>query len=237
MAVLLLMVAGSGTAAFASGNGGPPPPDGTVAVTLGSTYSDVAVFGTSLGALPDSVSVNIYAVTGPASISITILDFFAVGDYYELWESSSPAFSSPTLVGTTPQVKTDTNIVAPSFNPLWDGTGSTHSTGTFIVSVPSGTTYFAVRDAIQGALGAALLVSPFPCGTITLSTLLSSGCTATGVSVVAGVFLVAGFTVAFANAPSQGVPEFDSPSFLLAALALPFIFLLRGRVGAKHRPW
>ena len=230
IATFLLIVAGPGNFAFADSNSGPPPVDGTISVALGSVYNDIAVFGSSLGTLTDSVSTNIYAVTGPATVAITVEDLFVVGDYFELWESSSPGFTAPTLFGTTPPVHTDANLVAPGANPLWDGAGSAHSTKTFIVPVPSGVTYFAVRDALQDAAGAALLVSPFPCGSISLSTLLSSGCSATGISLTGGVFLLAGLAVSFANAPQVGAPEFGLSPFLVAALALPLIVLLKARV-------
>jgi len=230
---LLLLAVGSGSQAHASGNTtGPPPPDGTISVILGTTYTDNAFYTLSLGTLPDSVSINIYAVTGPATVAITVTDCCDVGDYYQLWESSNAVFTAPTLVGTTPQVHTDSSIVAPSYNPLWDGKGSTYSAATFIVTVPSGTTYFAVRDSIQDAMGVLL---DAPCSETTLS-LVSLGCTATGISVLPD-FLLAGFSITFASSASQGAPQFSSPPFMVAALALPLLLLLRKMKASGQRSY
>jgi hypothetical protein len=230
-AALLVMTVGFGAQAHAAGNSnGPPPPDGTITVILGNSYTDDAYFSSSLGALPDSVSINIYAVTGPATIAIKVTDCCDYGDYYQLWESSSAGFTAPTLVGTTPQVHTDSSIVAPSYNPLWDGTGSTYSTATFVVAVPSGITYFAVRDSIQDAMGALL---DGPCSKTTLQ-LVSLGCTANGISVLPD-YLLAGFTIGFARSTSHGAPEFGTPPFMLAALALPLLFLLRRTLPNRNR--
>ena len=59
------------------------------------------------------------------------------------------------LVGTTPTVHTDSNLVAPSYNPLWDGTGTNNSEGSFTVPV-SGTAIFAIRDELLDPLVASL---------------------------------------------------------------------------------
>lgn len=193
----------------------------------------------TLGVLPgDSASIYIYAVTGPTTIAITVTDAVLVADYYELWESSNPGFTGPTtvLVGTTPQVETGSPLVAPFYNPLWDGLASptAFSSATFTVTVPSGVTYFAVRDAIQDSMAVTL---DGPCGT-TEATLVFVGCheTLPHPITVLPDFVSCGFSISFAPALTSSVPQFNYPSFLVAALALPLLILLRKRISSEPRP-
>ena len=180
------------------------------------TLSDQAVFGNMMsglnflcGAIPaDSWSDNMYWIKGPARIIITVTDGFWFGDYYELWMTTSPSWHVLTnpfgtavsfwkLVGTTPAVHTDGHLVAPSYNPLWDGTGTVYSSGAFYVSIPCGVTaYFRVRDALFDSMGNAL----DPVLQETTAQLVSMGGSATGVYVNPG-WSPAGFAISITPAP------------------------------------
>lgn len=238
---ILLVAAGYVARAHAGGSPCPAPVAGIVSLGSSPDCTDngnSAFYFKSLGTLPaDSVSIYIYTVTGPGTVAITVTDALLVADYYELWQSSNPGFTGPTtvLVGTTPPVETGSPLVAPFYNPLWDGLASPtgFSSATFIVNVPSGTTYFAVRDAIQDSMAAKL---DGPCGT-TETTLVLSGCVQTtphSITVLPD-FLDCGFSITFAPS-ATGVPEFNSPSLAVAALALPLLFLLRKRVSGGLHP-
>jgi len=110
----------------------------------------------------DSWSDETYSVTGPIAISVTITSIDYVGSYYELWMTSDPLLASGwSLVGTTPEVHTGPQLVAPTYNPLWDGIALEdnlpQSSGTFSVSIPAATTdYFRVRNALFDLMGQAL---------------------------------------------------------------------------------
>jgi hypothetical protein len=233
LALALFISLGGVTHAFASGNGGSPPPDPEVIVpvTLGTLYhggTENVIYSDSLGSLPDSVSIGEYAVSGPATIAITITDNGYIADYYQLWEDTDPGFSSPapTLVGTTPQVHTDSNLKAPFYDSLWDGTGTTYSSETFTLSVGSGTTYFVLVDPLFDAMGSAL---DGPCG-VSTAVLLSSGCTVSGlhpIQVSTG-FSPGSYYITF-NPAVSGVPEFGSTPLLAAAVAIPALMLLKNR--------
>ena len=136
------------------------------------------------------------------------------------------------MVGTTPQVHTDSNLVAPFYNALWDGTGTTFSTQTFTVIIGSGTTYFVLVDALFDAMAAALDV---PCyggvSSVNTAILLSIGCTATTPHPinVAGGFSPGSYNISFNLATTNGVPEFNLSSLLAVAVALPLLTLLKNR--------
>jgi hypothetical protein len=94
-------------------------------------------------------------VTASGLITITVADRCFIAEYYSLWMTTDPAkLTGWTLVGTTPEVHTDAKLVAPSFSPLWDGTGTNNNAGSFTVSV-SGTTPLAVREELFDPLVAA----------------------------------------------------------------------------------
>lgn len=226
-----------GFATTPGNNSGSTPPDPVfpIAVVLGTTYAtalDSASYDNSVGALTQSVSLREYAVTGPATISISVSDLFFVGDYYSIYEDTDGGFASPapTLVGTTPQVETGASLKALSYNPLWDGGGSTFSAGTFVVTIGSGTTYFVVVDDLFAAMGSAL---DAPCATTT-DNLLAVGCAASGITVLSP-FSPAGYSITFNTATSTGVPQFGAPPVVAAAIILPLLALLRSRrVLASH---
>lgn len=190
---------------------------GVVNVSVPSvTLYDEAVFENTMsglsffcGAIPaDSWSDNMYWIKGPAKIIITITDVGFVGDYYELWMTTSPSWHVLTnpfdtvvsfwkLVGTTPAVYTDGYLVAPSYNPLWDGTGKVYSSGAFCVWIPCGVTaYFRVRDALFDSMGNALDSVLHE----TTAQLVSLGGSATGVY-VHSYWNPAGFDISFTPAP------------------------------------
>lgn len=227
-ALSLLIALGGAPHAFATGNNGgtASDPEVIVPVVLGTTYSgpfDSASYSNSFGVFPHSVSFDEYVVTGPATIAVTVTDAFYIADYFQLYEDTNSNFASPTLVGTTPQVNTDGNLVAPTHDALWDGTGSTHSSATFTVTVGSGSTYFVVVDPLLEAMGAQLDV---PCG-VSTSALVTTGCNVPGIH-VAGGFSPAGYSITFKTA-TIGVPEFGAPLIAVSAAALPLLMLLRGR--------
>lgn len=236
LAIFILIGLSAASKAFATtgNNGGRAisDPELPVAVVLGTTYSsalDASDYDNSLGALPNSVSLSEYAVTGPATVSISLSDLYYVGDYYTIYSDTDPGFSSPapTVVGTTPQVQTGPSLVAPSYNPNWDGAGSTYSGGTFTVAVGAGTTYFVVVDDLFSAMGSLL---DTPCG-VTTDVLLSAGCTVTGTPgiTVFAAFNPAGYEITFNAAAPIGAPEFGTSTLAVAAVILPLLIILRAR--------
>jgi hypothetical protein len=129
---------------------------------------------------------------------ITISDVGYVGDYYGLWVTDSSSLTSDwAKVGTTPQVKTGSELTASGYNSHWTGTGTKYSEKSFVVYDPGGIAeYFAVVDSLMTAMGSSLNAA---CGTTT-ATLLSSGCTATGISVSSG-WSPASFDIDFSAYP------------------------------------
>lgn len=239
--VVLLLAAGSGAQKAHAGAPCPGPVGGIASLGSGPNCTDnnnSALYFQTLGVLPaNSVSIYIYAVTGPGPVAITVTDAVLVADYYELWMSSNPGFTGPTttLVGTTPPVETGSPLVAPFYNPQWDGLAppTAFSSATFTVNLPSGTTYFAVRDAVQDSMAATL---DGPCGR-TETTLVLLGCTETSPHPITVLpdFVDCSFTISFAPPSASSVPEFNSPTFVVAALALPLLFLLQKRYSVWPR--
>jgi len=231
--ISLLVASGFLVPAHASTtNGGPSQPDGIVPVTVPGfaiatpEYTTACPGGlTGCTASPNtSWSDDIYQVTASGVITITITDCCYIADYYSLWMTTDPTgLTGWTLVGTTPEVHTDSNLVAPSFNPLWDGTGTSNSAGSFAVSV-SGTTLFAVRDELFDPLVAALASS---CGGA--ANLLSNGCSAPGISMSPG-FSPAGVILTFSPITTSSVPEFGAPPMAMAAVGLLAVALLVRRL-------
>jgi len=140
---------------------------------------------------------EVYCI-GSCDIKVTIKDQGYVGDYYGLWVTTDSTFATSWgQIGATPQVKTGAQLTAPSYNAKWTGTGTTLSKASFNVYFPSGVAeYLRIYDALWGGMGAQL---DGPCG-VTASTLLSSGCTATGISVSSG-WSPAGYSVTWVAAP------------------------------------
>jgi len=140
-------------------------------------------------------TVNIFAVSNdgatPLSQSITITDCCYVGDVYNLFYTpDSNLLTGWVYVGQTPNVRTDSNLVAPTYNALWTGTGVTLSSATFTVSIPAGTTYyFRVQDRMMANMAALAA----PCG-VSVDVLLSVGCSVAGIS-AAGGWSPAGFSI------------------------------------------
>jgi hypothetical protein len=227
--ISLLVASGFLVPALASTtNGGPPQPDGVVPVTVPGFAIATPEYTTACpgGLTGCTVSPNtswsddIYQVTGSGVITITVTDCCFVADYYSLWMTTDPTgLTGWTLVGTTPQVHTDSNLVAPGFNPLWDGTGTNNSAGSFTVSV-SGTALFAVRDELFDPLVAALASS---CGGS--ANLLSNGCDEPGIFISPG-FSPAGVVLTFSPVTESSVPEFGAPSMVMAAAGLLGVALL-----------
>jgi len=174
-----------------------------------TAFSDLADYAclmtatkTPSGSVPlHSWDPTVYAIPNPTGfnlpVSVSILDCCFVSDYYAVWKTTDGSLAtgwSQTL--STPQVHTDTTLVAPAFVALWDGTGATSSTKTGKVVVPAGTTlYLRVNDPLFSTMGSKLDAA---CGTTT-TTLLSSGCSVPGIFVHFG-YSPAGFTISFANA-------------------------------------
>jgi hypothetical protein len=129
---------------------------------------------------------------------ITIADYGYAGDDYSLWVTDDSSLATDwAMVGTTPQVDTSSALTAPGYNSHWTGTGSTYSQKTFYVYDPDGIAeFFAIHDNLMGAMTTAL---DGPCG-VSAATLLSSGCSASGISVGAG-WSPAGFGTSWTNSP------------------------------------
>jgi len=157
---------------------------------------------TPSGSVPlHSWDSNVFSITNPTGfnlpVSVTILDGFYVSDYYALWKTTDGSLATGwSQILSTPQVHTDSTLVAPAYVALWDGTGSTYSTKTGKVVVPAGSTlYLRVNDPLFSTMVSKL---DKPCGT-TADTLLSSGCSVPGIFV--GTFYSpAGFTISFSSA-------------------------------------
>jgi len=76
-------------------------------------------------------------VTDPGhTVSIGITDCCYEGDFYSLWMTTDiTGLTGWTLVGTTDQVDTGSQLAAPTFDPYWTGTGTAYSSTTFNVPV------------------------------------------------------------------------------------------------------
>ena len=230
--VSLLVASAFIVPALASTNGGSPSSDGIIPVAVPGVLVATPEYGTACpgGMTGCTVSQNtswsddVYSVTASGPVTITITDCCFIADYLSLWMTTDPTgLSGWTLVGTTPEVHTDSNFVAPSFNPLWDGTGTNNSQGSFTVFV-SGTTLFAVRDELFDPMVAAL---GSICGGA--ASLLSIGCTEPGVF-VAPNFSPAGVILSF-NAPTASlVPEFGASPMVMAAVGLLAVALVFRRL-------
>ena len=162
----------------------------TVVATTSNTYRDSIYYqlkntGTESGNSGGHPPVHAWAcdtfeITGPVT-TIVVTGVGYVGNYYQLWMTTDPTLKTDwTLLGTTPKVHTGPELVASSYNSLWDGAGTTYSSRTFTVSIASGkTVYFRVDDLLLVKMGALL---DKPCSEKTLQ-LLSKGCSVTGVTV------------------------------------------------------
>ena len=186
-------------------NGGPPGPDGISVITLPTSTSDVADYATSCpGALSGCSGVpgtswgsTIYSVTNTGTTTITITDCCYEGDYYALYMTTDPAgLTGWTLVGTTVQVNTGPELVAPTFDPTWTGTGVSYSSTTF--NIPqTGTVLYSVRDVLFDTMVTDLGPS---CGG---AAVVTAGCSATGISASAS-WSPAGFDISFAQGLTAG---------------------------------
>jgi len=137
-------------------------------------------------------------VTDPGhTVSIGITDCCYEGDFYSLWMTTDiTGLTGWTLVGTTDQVDTGSQLAAPTFDPYWTGTGTAYSSTTFNVPV-AGTVLFAVRDDIFDSM--VTLLGPSCSG----AAVVTAGCSATGIS-VAGGWSPAGYGITFADAGTSG---------------------------------
>lgn len=174
----------------------------------GTTYSNSSYWGCQLKAtdwagtaLPlNGWALGIYEVYcySACNSAIWINDSGWYGDYYSLWVTTNSSLTTGWgEVGTTPQVATGSELVAPTYNGHWSGKGTKYSEGMFVVYDPAYTIeYFAIHDNLQSKMTASL---DHPCG-VSASKLLSAGCSKTGITVSAG-WAPAGFTVAFGGYP------------------------------------
>jgi hypothetical protein len=136
--------------------------------------------------------------SAPCALAVTITDQGWVGDNYALWTTTDSTFKTGWgLIGTTPEVKTGSALVAPSYNSKWTGTGTKYSSATFDVYFPAGIAqYLRVYDALFGQIGQKLDTA---CG-VNTTALLASGCSATGIS-VSGGWSPAAFGITWKVAP------------------------------------
>lgn len=232
LAVLVLAAYPGLPAGYGLGCG--PSTGANVVAAFPSCYKDNVFYGNSRGDIFEAASLGIYevTVTSTTTVAITITDANIVGDYYQLWQSSNAAFTGAAMVGSpTAQVHTDVDgaLVAPHYDSLWDGSASetagSYSSGTVDVTLSPGTTYFAVQDLIQGAMGAKL---DAPCGGVTTSALITNGCSETSpypITVLAGDWSGSGYTIEFAVA--TGAPQFGGSPVVVAAVAVCLLALVR----------
>jgi len=193
--------------AASSPNKGSAGPDGISVTTLPTSTSDDTDYNTACpGGLAgcsvpagdgNSWSATIFSITYTGTVSITITDCCYEGDYYSLWMTTDPSgLTGWTPVGTTDQVFTGPELVAPTYDPYWTGTGTQYSSTTF--NIPqSGTVLYAVRDELLNAMVNLLGSS---CGG---SDVVYDGCSATGIS-ASGGWSPAGYAIAFAAAATSG---------------------------------
>jgi hypothetical protein len=215
--VLGSSLASASTAGLTAVHNGPVKHSSTVAGCGGKVavyyavgwYNNSSAYGCTLkgidwmgNALPrNGWALPIYEVVcyiSACNSIITITDQGWVGDFYALWVTdNSTLLKDWAKVGSTPEVKTGSPLTAPTYNAHWTGKGTKYSSMSFVVYDPKGVTeYFAVQDVLMGLMGGSL---DSPCG-VTTPTLLSGGCTATGISVSAG-WSPAGYSIDFAAYP------------------------------------
>jgi hypothetical protein len=190
-----------------SSNNNTPHLDGIVATTLPTSTSDDADYsnpcpgGLSGCTVPSTASTSwgetIFSVTNTGTTAITITDCCYEGDFYSLWSTTdTTGLTGWTLVGTTDQVYTGPELVAPTYDPFWTGTGSAYSSTTFNIPM-SGTVLFAVRDDIFDQMVNLLGTS---CGG---ASVVTAGCSATGIS-VSGGWSAAGYEISFTQGGTAG---------------------------------
>ena len=191
----------------ATQNGTTPGPDGIAVTTLPTTTSDDADYATTcpgglsgcsgLGSATSSWGETIFSVTATTTVSITITDCCYEGDYYALYATTDPTgLTGWTLVGTTDQVDTGSELVAPTFDAAWTGTGTQYSSTTFDIP-QSGTVLYAVRDVLFDTMVTLLGSS---CGG---ASVVTGGCSATGIS-ASPSWSPAGYEISFADAGTSG---------------------------------
>ena len=190
-----------------SPHNGASAPDGIAVTTLPTSTSDDADYSVSCPGnlagctVPSGASTSwgytVFSVTYTGTVAITITDCCYEGDFYQLWSTTDPTgLTGWTLVATTDQVNTGSELAAPTYDPSWTGTGTQYSSTTFNIPM-SGTVLFAVRDAIFDKMVS--LLGPSCSGAL----VVTDGCTATGIS-VSGGWSPAGFDISFAAASSAG---------------------------------
>ncbi len=141
---------------------------------------------------------GVYSISnqGPWAIAVSasITDCCLVGDHYSLYKTTDSTLNTGwSRIMSTPQVATGPQLVAPTFNPLWNGNGTTYSTKTATIIIPAGSTVFLrVNDDLFTQMGSSL---DSACSTDTES-LVTAGCSVSGVSVGSG-WTPAGFTLGF----------------------------------------
>lgn len=242
LSILALTLCPGVPPSYAGGSGCSSSTGTNVVTVFPACFTDNVFYGNSKGAISNAASLGIYevTVTSTTTVAITITDANIVGDYYQVWQSSNAAFTGATPVGSpTPQVHTDKDgaLVAPHYNPLWDGTASEsvggYSTGTIDVTLAPGTTYFAVQDLIQDAMGAKL---DAPCGGVTTNALITNGCAESSpyhIAVLAGDWSGSGYTIQFAV--PTGAPQFGASPVAVAAAAVFLLALVRAGLGRPSR--
>lgn len=180
-------------------------PDGITAVTLPTSTSDEADYSVACpGQLsgctaPASTSwgYTIFSVTYTGTVVITIADCCYEGDYYALYSTTdTTGLTGWTLVGTTDQVMTGSELAAPTYDSYWTGTGTAFSSTAFNIPV-SGTTLFAVRDVLFDTMVTLLGSSCSGAAVVT------GGCSGTGISISSG-WSPAGFGISFAAGGTAG---------------------------------
>jgi hypothetical protein len=204
-----VLIFGSMSAAHATNTNAPPGakivsscanPPGVTAVTGPSSFGgldDWNCLFTKAGKTSHSWDdTGAYAISNSSpfawSVKVSVADCCFVGDFYQVWRTNDGV--TWTTLMTSPAVHTDGTLVAPAFNVLWDGTGTTYSAKTSTAIIPAGTfAVFYVQDPHFGQIGSKLDV---PCGETT-ALLITAGCSVAGISVAPG-WSPAGFTLSFA---------------------------------------
>jgi hypothetical protein len=104
-----------------------------------------------------------------------------VGNYYSFWETSHIYLTKGwDFIGNTPQVTTGYALVAPSYDRFWTGSGTTSSSGTFVVTIPAGVyEYFEIHDDLWTQMAGKL---DSPCH-MEAEHMLLDGCSVPGVFV------------------------------------------------------
>jgi len=208
---ILLLAPITAVHATSSANGSPHP-DGIVVTPVPTTPSspnDETDYDTTCpgglagctlaaGVPVNSWSATIFSVTYTGTLAVTITDCCYEGDYYSLYQTTdTTGLTGWTLVGTTDQVFTGPELVAPTYDPYWTGTGVSYSSTTFFIPM-SGTLLFADADGLLNSM--VNLLGP-SCGGG--SAVVYSGCSVTGISASSG-WSPAGYTISFEPASSAG---------------------------------